>query len=128
VAITIADFGRGIHATLPPEVPGDDWQRLHLAFETRISRLPSGGDRERGLGLIEVVKQATAAKAFLFVRSGACFGYRDFSQGSIAPDNDRADRIAALDLQPWQGDVPSTNAGTSLTLVWPATTGQLSLF
>jgi hypothetical protein len=127
VAITIADFGRGIHATLPSDVPGDGWQRLHLAFETKVSRLPAGSDRERGLGLIEVVKHATAAKVLLFVRSGSYFGYRDFSDESPRNQQDDPDAIVALNLRRWEGEVPTIDEGTSLTLVWPGTSGQLKL-
>jgi|GEM_PF-3544092 len=117
-AFTVADLGAGIHNTLPA-VPGESsWDRLNRAFSAGETRKPRGAGLEAGQGLAKLHGSARRLRALLFVKSADLSGHIDFSmegENHLLVQNPKS--------------LGST--GTSLTLMWPAsTTGgdQASLF
>lgn len=123
VAFTVADYGRGIHQTLPAADGEDAWQRLLRAFERGESRKPRGNDLNWGQGLpniVDVCRRPLAA--FLFVRSAELVGFADFSL-----ERERSCLLSPLT------SVPANGRGTSLSVLWVlaepgATHDQQTLF
>lgn len=109
LAVTVADYGPGIHRTLPGRAGESDWNRLLRAFETGSSCKPSASDLSWGQGLPNIVDVCKPPlKGFLFVRSAELSGCADFSLPS------EADTSLLIPLT----NVAPSGCGTSLSILW----------
>lgn len=115
IAVTVADYGRGIHKTLPSKADEDDWHRLLRAFQKGQSRKPKASDLNWGEGLPNIVDVCRPPlKGFLFVRSAELSGYADFSLPS-----------KEIDLLNPMETLVSDSCGSSISVVWAlAESGQ----
>lgn len=109
ICVSVADFGLGIHATLPRLENEGEWPRLLRAFERGVSRKPKSGSPNRGQGLPNILDDAKRLGACVFVNSTGLAGFYD-----------------AVDRKPtWtEIKIPSGIRGTSISIFWPVTDGN----
>jgi hypothetical protein len=110
MAITVADFGPGIHNTLPQRHSESPWERLNRALVAGESRKPKASSLSVGQGFTKILGAARDLKAFLLVRSAEFVGYRNFFHDGLGD----ADVVPLRQVDTGQGSI-----GSSVTLLWP---------
>lgn len=109
LAVTVADYGKGIQHTLPRKegTEEDSWECLMRAFQRGVSRKPKSGSPDWGQGLPNILETIGHLKALLFLRSAEEAAIVDGKTGAPSWKRVTDKGTACKDV-----------AGTSLTIMW----------